>query len=263
MASAVKALEVLGPPSLRSLAEKMPTVDPLDGSFRSVWIGVRFRAHALDVRRLAERIGHEIGYADRDELVASALLRDLGKLAHLATMGNNNPVSYDGKALDDRHPLLATDHAVYGALLARRWKLPERLVQAIEAQQDHDADGEAAIVLLADRLTRFGQGHHSDLRSIVALSERVGVNRSLLTQLLYELPDPLPAPPGPTANVPLSDREIDVLKLLAQGKLYKEIASDLGLAPSTVRSHLHRIYHRMGARDRTQAVLGAIDRNWI
>jgi DNA-binding NarL/FixJ family response regulator len=76
-----------------------------------------------------------------------------------------------------------------------------------------------------------------------------------------------PPPPGvarrPAGDCPLSTRELEVLRRLARGMLYKQIASELGLSSSTVRSHLHNVYDKVGARDRAQAVLIATERGWI
>ncbi len=62
---------------------------------------------------------------------------------------------------------------------------------------------------------------------------------------------------------PMSTREVDVLKRLAKGMVYKQIASELGLSTSTVRTHLHNVYGKLGAMDRAQAVLIATERGWI
>jgi DNA-binding NarL/FixJ family response regulator len=62
---------------------------------------------------------------------------------------------------------------------------------------------------------------------------------------------------------PLSPRECDVLRLLATGKSYIRIASSLTLSTSTVRTHLHHIYRKMGVVDRAQAVLTATQRGWL
>ena len=62
---------------------------------------------------------------------------------------------------------------------------------------------------------------------------------------------------------PLSDRERDALRGLAEGKVYKEIASDLGLSASTVRSHLSSAYAKLDVSDRAQAVLLAAERGWL
>ena len=62
---------------------------------------------------------------------------------------------------------------------------------------------------------------------------------------------------------PLSTRELEVLKRLAQGMVYKQIAHELSLSTSTVRTHLHNIYGKLGAVDRAQAVLLATERGWL
>ena len=55
----------------------------------------------------------------------------------------------------------------------------------------------------------------------------------------------------------LSARELEVLKLLSQGKSNREIGRSLGIAEGTVKNHLTRILVQIGARDRLQAVLWA------
>lgn len=65
---------------------------------------------------------------------------------------------------------------------------------------------------------------------------------------------PLPAPseaPAPT----LTPREQEILGLLAQGQLYKEIADQLRLSLETVRTHLRNIYSKLEVRSRTEAVM--------
>jgi len=55
----------------------------------------------------------------------------------------------------------------------------------------------------------------------------------------------------------LSEREINVLKLLAQGKSNKEIGSALFISEGTVKSHLKRIFDKLGVISRTEAVAKA------
>ena len=62
---------------------------------------------------------------------------------------------------------------------------------------------------------------------------------------------------------PLSAREVDALRGLAAGKVYKQIAQELSLSVSTIRTHLHNVYKKIGAVDRAQAVLIARERGWI
>ena len=57
----------------------------------------------------------------------------------------------------------------------------------------------------------------------------------------------------------LSDRELEVLALLADGLANKQIARHLGIAERTVKAHLTSIFQRLGVTDRTQAALWARD----
>jgi DNA-binding NarL/FixJ family response regulator len=59
--------------------------------------------------------------------------------------------------------------------------------------------------------------------------------------------------------VPLSDRELEVIRLLAQGRSNREIAAALFLAEGTVKNHVTNVLAKLGARDRTQAALRARD----
>lgn len=60
-----------------------------------------------------------------------------------------------------------------------------------------------------------------------------------------------PVSPGSCEN--LSLREEEVLKRLASGQRYKEIAAQLGLSLHTVRTHLRRIYRKLQVRTKVEA----------
>lgn len=62
---------------------------------------------------------------------------------------------------------------------------------------------------------------------------------------------------------PLSPRELDVLRHLSEGMRYKQIAAEMHLSVSTIRSHLHNVYGKLGVLDRAQAVLLAVERGWL
>jgi DNA-binding NarL/FixJ family response regulator len=67
-----------------------------------------------------------------------------------------------------------------------------------------------------------------------------------------------PSAPRPQPLVdPLSDRELEVLRLLADGHSNREIAGTLFLAEGTVKNHVTNVLSKLGARDRTQAALRA------
>ncbi|HZG89871.1 MAG TPA: response regulator transcription factor [Pseudonocardia sp.] len=72
-----------------------------------------------------------------------------------------------------------------------------------------------------------------------------------------QLPD-VEAGPRPQPLVdPLSSRELEVLRLLADGRSNREIAAALFLAEGTVKNHVTNVLGKLGARDRTQAALRA------
>ena len=62
---------------------------------------------------------------------------------------------------------------------------------------------------------------------------------------------------------PLSDREMEVLTLVVEGKSNKEIASLLGISHQTVKNHITSILRKFGVEDRTQAVVYALKRGWV
>jgi DNA-binding NarL/FixJ family response regulator len=68
------------------------------------------------------------------------------------------------------------------------------------------------------------------------------------------MPDDAAPRPQPLV-VPLSDRELEVLRLLGDGCSNREIATSLFLAEGTVKNHVTNVLAKLGARDRTQAAL--------
>ncbi|GAG65638.1 unnamed protein product [marine sediment metagenome] len=62
---------------------------------------------------------------------------------------------------------------------------------------------------------------------------------------------------------PLTDRELEVLQLLAQGKANKQIALDLAISEHTVKFHVSSIYTKLGAANRTEAVRLGVRRGLV
>ncbi len=61
----------------------------------------------------------------------------------------------------------------------------------------------------------------------------------------------------------LSERELEVLQVVAAGKSNKEIADRLSISVYTVQVHLRNIYGKLGVASRTEAVTVALRRGWI
>ena len=57
---------------------------------------------------------------------------------------------------------------------------------------------------------------------------------------------------------PLTDRETEILRLMASGFSNKEIANSLGVAEGTIKNHVSNLLLKLDARDRTRAALKAL-----
>jgi NarL family two-component system response regulator LiaR len=87
------------------------------------------------------------------------------------------------------------------------------------------------------------------------------IARMLLQEMTAPRPEasaePPPRPGRPTVD-PLTERELDVLKLVAHGKSNREIADELVVAEGTVRTHVSNILSKLHLASRTQATLFAL-----
>jgi NarL family two-component system response regulator LiaR len=84
-----------------------------------------------------------------------------------------------------------------------------------------------------------------------AAAGQVQMSPSVAARLLREVP-------APQQPEPLTERETEVLRQLAQGKSNKEIAAALVIAEKTVRTHVSNILAKLGVASRTQAALHAV-----
>ncbi len=88
-----------------------------------------------------------------------------------------------------------------------------------------------------------------------------GLTAGMLERLVTGGTNPTPGGPG-AGDVdvqPLSEREVEVMRLLAAGCSNREVAKALHLAEGTVKNHVSAILLKLGVRDRTRAVLRAIE----
>jgi DNA-binding NarL/FixJ family response regulator len=79
------------------------------------------------------------------------------------------------------------------------------------------------------------------------------LSADLARSMLAELPGPEPA-----SVTSLSQREVEVLQMFADGLSTVEVGQRLFISAKTVKNHLASIYEKLDARDRTQAVLTAV-----
>jgi len=266
--SVVKSVELLSPEAVQALASRARTYDFFERS--SVWDAApeRFRLHGVATQRAADRLATETGYENRDRLMVTALLHDIGKLVLMhAYPGYPGQVHSGARTPEERihkeRRELGVDHALVGGVLARRWGLPKSVASVIERHHAEDVSGEAAYVRLADMLAHYSQGAPVSPTELLKTARVIGMGPAELRTVMYDLPYPQTGRTRSIDPCPLSSREVEVLKRLAEGKVYKQIALELSLSTSTVRTHLHNIYGKLGAVDRAQAVLLATERGWL
>jgi len=87
----------------------------------------------------------------------------------------------------------------------------------------------------------------------------------LLAARAPEAPKEIAAVPdsSPVVESPLTDRELQVIQLLGEGRSNKETAATLHISDQTVKNHISHIFAKLGVNDRTSAVLMAISNGWI
>ncbi|HEX5853278.1 MAG TPA: HDOD domain-containing protein [Solirubrobacteraceae bacterium] len=266
--TAVGAVEALSAQTVQAVANRVRTFDFFERA--TVWDAApeRFRLHALATQHAADRIAAEVGYENRDRLTVTSLLHDIGKLVLLhAYPGYPSQVHRGARTPEERihqeRRELGVDHALVGGVLIRRWGLPATIATPIERHHNPDAEGEAAFIRLADMLAHYEQGARVSPTEMLTTARSVGLGPRELRRVMYELPSSPSQRQRHVDPCPLSGRELGVLQRLAEGKVYKQIAHELTLSTSTVRTHLHNIYGKLGAVDRAQAVLIATERGWL
>ena len=262
------ANEVLKPSGVLAIAGTAPVFDFFETNGGREMRPERFRVHALATQQAADEIGRAIGWEDRDELAVASLLHDVGRLV-IANLHPGDRGHFDAltktpeQRLREERERLGIDHALVGGVLARRWSLPQRIAVSIERHHADDADGLAALVATADMVAHYSQGEAVSPERLHASAKRCGLSPDALRDLLYQLPYTRSDVSRVSEPCPLSARELDVLRHLSEGMVYKQIAGEMQLSVSTIRTHLHNVYGKIGAVDRAQAVLTARDRGWI
>ncbi len=268
VASLPDAVEDLEPAGVREVVDELDTYEMLEPSASWARLPERFRRHAVATRHAADCIAELADIPGRDDLVAAALLHDLGQLVLIRLYPRYDEILADRSLTPEERARrerieLGMDHTIAGGVLARRWGLPGSIASAIERHHSESAEGLAAAVRLSDLIVHQTFG---DLVSPVALheaAEACGLGEEELHKLIYEFPHARGPRRRRAERCPLSEREITALRGLAEGKVYREIAAEMGLSASTVRTHLHNVYRKIDAADRAQAVLVAREHGWI
>lgn len=191
---------------------------------------------------------------------SAGLLADMAKpvLAGAAADSGIDNVVHDRES---ERELMGADHARVGGWVLRRWNLPDELAGAVEA---HHAPAPpdaplARAVWLGNLIVdaRGGDDIALDAARIGVEACELGV--SALEDLLaggFDLQAPT-RPPG------LTDREVQVLRMMAAGQAAKQVAHELGCSLSTVHNHLHHVYRKLGVSGQAQALLLSRENGWV
>jgi putative nucleotidyltransferase with HDIG domain len=266
--TALSAIKALSLDTLQVAADRVGTFDFFERVAGWDAAPERFRLHALATQRIADSLAVAVAYENRDRLSAASLLHDVGKLVLLrAYPGYPAKIHRQARTPEERvhqeRRELGVDHALVGGVLVRRWGLPKSLAMSIEHHHDRSFGGDAAFIRLADMLAHHEQCESVSPCELLAAARAIGLEPEELRRVMYELPSAASQRQRHVDPCPLTARELSIVRLLAESKVYKQIGQELGLSTSTVRTHLHNSYRKLAAADRAQAVLIATERGWL
>ena len=89
------------------------------------------------------------------------------------------------------------------------------------------------------------------------------IEPSITQRLVERFADPEPPAGVPAQLAPLTERELEVLRLITRGLSNAEIAAEMVVAETTVKTHVARILAKLGLRDRVQAVVVAYETGFV
>ena len=238
---------------------------PWHNSFDALLLRCRLDSQA--VARAVERLAQMTRPFDCEDLIAAGLLHDVGKLLLARARPDYvaPPASRYTPEERARHELreLGIDHSTLGGLLLKRWGLPERLANIVSRHHRSQSSSEAAsLVRLADMVVHHAQGNAVDRTAMLRLAGAWDISVQALREAVFDPPHG-GGPRRRAERSPLSTRETEVLRLVADGKRDAEIADELSLSVSTVRSHLHNIHAKLEVPSRSRAVLRATEMAWL
>lgn len=135
--------------------------------------------------------------------------------------------------------------------------------------------GRALTLAAPERSIRLFVDEGDAMTELLTLCQRRGIFGAYVAQLLAachgDTPFAAPAPAAPNGTAgesalliePLSERETQILRLMADGHSNEEISHRLGIARSTVKTHVHSIFQKLQASRRTQVIARARAHNLL
>jgi DNA-binding CsgD family transcriptional regulator len=101
---------------------------------------------------------------------------------------------------------------------------------------------------------RMARMHSGDLYSFLIAAAFLALGVFVGMRLFGARPAAFEGNPAAVESLGISARELAVLAELAAGRSNKEIAARLGVSPNTVKTHVARLFEKLGARRRTDAI---------
>lgn len=258
-----RAVVRIGERTLRALLLAVSTYRLLEGAVAGYGFPRLYLVrHSGEVATMAQSLARKGPAAFVSQAYLAGLLHDLGKPI-LATVAAERGVTIPGgiTSIAQEREHFGTDHAKVGAWIARRWGLPEDLCLAMERHHDEDPPGEAVArpVWLADIAVHAAAGDAAAIARLPGAAEACGMASDALEMVLMASPET----DGPRRPPGLTDREVQVLRMLARGSAAKQVAHELGCSASTVHNHLHHIYRKLEVSGQSQALLLAREKGWV
>ncbi|MGN6566249.1 MAG: AAA family ATPase [Thermomicrobiales bacterium] len=245
-----------GPPRLRHLAGAL-ALDAGDLPTARAWL------EAGD--RWLTWSGSVLGQAEH-HLLWAAYYRAAGQAAEAHRRAQAGLT----RATAPRQPLaLLAAHRLLGELAIAARRYPDAAAHLDDALALADACAapyERALTLLAYAELRLAMNKHDAARSLLAearsICEMLGARRVLAQAdaLATALAAP---PPASTYPAGLTSREVDVLRLVAQGLADAEVADQLYLSVHTVKTHLRSIYNKLAVSSRAAAARFAAEHQLV
>lgn len=115
----------------------------------------------------------------------------------------------------------------------------------------------AVLALVWADYQRLARTRFSDVALALVAAGFLGLGLFAGWRLFGPAPARAEGNPDAVAALGISERELEVLKALAAGQANKEIARTLGVSPNTIKTHVARLYEKLEARRRTDAVARA------